>query len=118
MYHYIKKILLLAIIFIMPLKALATFEDGLEEASTATGLEAVSFEIILLAILDVASFGLGALGVLGFIISGLIYVTASGNEDQMQTAKKAMTYSIIGVAIGLLSFAIILLIEEISQGYL
>lgn len=53
----------------------------------------------------------GALGILGFIISGIIYLTSAGNEDRMGAAKRAMLYSIIGVIVGLVGFVIIQAID-------
>lgn len=49
----------------------------------------------------------GIFGVLGFVISGILYLTAAGDEDRMQLAKRAMYYSIIGVVVGLLGVVII-----------
>lgn len=49
----------------------------------------------------------GVIGILGFIISGILYLTAAGDEDRMQSAKRAMMYSIIGVVVGLVGFVII-----------
>lgn len=49
----------------------------------------------------------GFLGVIGFVISGILYLTAAGDEDQIDKAKKAMMYSIIGVVVALLGFIII-----------
>ena len=43
----------------------------------------------------------GILAVLAFIISGVIYLTAAGNTTQIEKAKKAMQWSIIGVVVGL-----------------
>lgn len=42
-----------------------------------------------------------SVGVIGFAISGILYLTAAGDEDQMKRAKQAMQYSIIGVIVGL-----------------
>ena len=49
----------------------------------------------------------GAIGILGFIISGVLYLTSAGNDERMELAKKAMLYSIIGVIVGLVGFVII-----------
>ncbi|MFA6383644.1 MAG: hypothetical protein WCX17_04470 [Parcubacteria group bacterium] len=49
----------------------------------------------------------GILGVIGFAIAGILYLTAAGDEDRIKTAKSAMTYSIIGVIIALLGLVII-----------
>jgi len=50
---------------------------------------------------------LGAVSIIAFIIAGIMYLTASGDETQAGKAKKAMTYSIIGVIVGLSGFVIL-----------
>jgi hypothetical protein len=50
---------------------------------------------------------LGFLGIIGFVIAGILYLTAAGDEDQIGKAKNAMMYSIIGVIVALLGFVII-----------
>lgn len=49
----------------------------------------------------------GFIGVIGFVISGIFYLTAAGDADQEKKAKKAMTMSIIGVIVGLMGLVII-----------
>ena len=49
---------------------------------------------------------LSAVALIGFIISGIMYLTAAGDETQAGKAKKAMLYSIIGVIVGLSGFVI------------
>lgn len=44
--------------------------------------------------------------VIGFVISGLLYLTAAGDDTQIGRAKKAMTFSIIGIIVGLSGFVI------------
>jgi len=43
----------------------------------------------------------GIVGVIGFAIAGILYLTAAGDEDRIGTAKNAMMYSIIGVIVAL-----------------
>ncbi|QQR78768.1 MAG: hypothetical protein IPJ68_00570 [Candidatus Moraniibacteriota bacterium] len=50
---------------------------------------------------------LGFIAVIGFVISGILYLTAAGNETQIEKAKSAMTYSIIGVIVALMGYVII-----------
>jgi hypothetical protein len=50
---------------------------------------------------------LEVISLIAFIISGILYLTASGDETQAEKAKKAMTYSIIGVIVGLSGFVIL-----------
>jgi len=59
----------------------------------------------------------GIIGILGFLISGIIYLTAAGDEDRMGYAKRAMQYSIIGVIVGLIGFVIIQAIDYALNTY-
>src|SRR5688572_29383108 len=49
----------------------------------------------------------GFIGIIGFVIAGILYLTAAGDEDRIEQAKKAMMYSIIGVIVALIGFVII-----------
>jgi len=49
----------------------------------------------------------GIVGVIGFAIAGILYLTAAGDEDRIATAKKAMTYSIIGVIVAIVGVVIL-----------
>ena len=49
----------------------------------------------------------GFIGIIGFVIAGILYLTAAGNETQIDTAKTAMLYSIVGVVVALIGFVII-----------
>lgn len=55
---------------------------------------------------------LGIFGVIGFVISGIFYLTAAGNEDQMKKGKNAMTWSIIGIVVGLMGYVIIQAVDK------
>lgn len=48
----------------------------------------------------------GLLGVIGFAIAGVLYLTAAGDEDRIKSAKSAMTYAIIGVVVALLGLVV------------
>lgn len=49
----------------------------------------------------------GIIAMIGFVISGIQYVVAAGDESTIESAKRNMTYSIIGVIVGLSGFIII-----------
>ncbi|NCA93791.1 MAG: hypothetical protein EOM84_01290 [Sphingobacteriia bacterium] len=55
---------------------------------------------------------LGFLGVIGFVIAGIIYLTSAGDDNRIGTAKKAMLYSIIGVIVGLMGYVIIKAVDS------
>jgi uncharacterized membrane protein len=43
----------------------------------------------------------GIVGVIGFAIAGILYLTAAGDDDRISKAKNAMLYSIVGVVVAL-----------------
>jgi hypothetical protein len=49
----------------------------------------------------------GSLALLFLIIAGLMYITSQGNEERIGAAKKTMIYSIVGLAIALVSYVIL-----------
>ncbi len=53
---------------------------------------------------------------LAIIYSGFLFVSARGNSEQIQTAKRALLYSVIGAAILLGSWAIAQLISDTVLG--
>lgn len=71
------------------------------------GLPAGSITGILLNILLWILRIFGIVGIIGFVISGILYLTAAGDEERMAYAKRAMQYSIIGVVVGLLGVVIL-----------
>ncbi len=59
---------------------------------------------------------LGLIAIISFVISGILYLTASGDERQLETAKRAMTYSIVGVVIALAGYIIVRAVDAALQG--
>ena len=49
----------------------------------------------------------GILAVIAFVIAGILYLTAAGDEDQIGRAKRTMTYAIVGVIVALLGVIIL-----------
>ena len=58
----------------------------------------------------------GVLALISFIISGIQYLTAAGNDDGMKTAKRNMTYSILGVVVALSGFVIVQAVDAALRG--
>ncbi len=53
----------------------------------------------------------GFFGVIGFVISGIQYLTAAGEERQIETAKRNMKWSLVGVIVALSGIVIIKAVE-------
>lgn len=73
----------------------------------AAGLPTGSIYGIIAATLSWLLGILGFIAVIGFVISGILYLTAAGNDSQIEKAKSAMTYSIVGVIVALMGYVII-----------
>jgi hypothetical protein len=58
----------------------------------------------------------GILGVIGFVIAGIIYLTAAGDTEQIDKGKKAMIYSIVGVIVALIGVVIIQAVQGMLGG--
>jgi len=58
----------------------------------------------------------GFIGIIGFVISGIMYLTAAGNEDQITKAKAAMKWSIVGVIVGLGGLVMVWAIDSALRG--
>lgn len=54
---------------------------------------------LLYIVINVLTMGVGVLGVLGIIISGIQYMTASGNEAQMAKSKKRIFEIVLGLVV-------------------
>lgn len=86
---------------------------GLDFASiAATGIpDSPSVKVVLVNIVKWMLEILGLLTFIAFIISGGQYLLASGDDKMIETAKKNMTYSIIGIIVALSGFVIIRAID-------
>lgn len=67
---------------------------------------------LLVGIINILLALVGILAVLFLIIGGFRYVTAAGNEEQAEAAKKTITNAILGLVIVILSFVVIRVIAE------
>lgn len=50
---------------------------------------------------------LASLSVLMIVVAGIMYITSGGDESRIGTAKKWLTYSIVGLIVALLSYVIV-----------
>ncbi len=58
---------------------------------------------------------LGILGIAGFVVAGIMYIVAAGDKDSIDRAKKVMTFSIIGVVVGLLGLVVVNTIDSVLR---
>jgi hypothetical protein len=80
------------------------------------GLPETTVETILDSLLDWLLGIMLILGVGAFVVAGIMYVTALGDEGRLKTAKSIMTWAAIGVAVGLMAYVIITTINDLISG--
>lgn len=84
---------------------------GISGSTTLTG----RFGLIESAIILLLGLAFG-LAVLFLIIGGFYYITSAGNEEQAEKGKKTLINAIIGIALIILSYAIVRVISNfVSQ---
>ncbi|TSD00466.1 MAG: Uncharacterized protein Athens071425_611 [Parcubacteria group bacterium Athens0714_25] len=98
---------------LLPALALAQFEAP---SGSDTGLPESSIYAIVQNIMYWLLGLVGIAGVIGFAISGIMYLTSAGDDDRMGTAKKAMIYSIIGVVVALVGLVALSAIQNMLGG--
>lgn len=86
--------------------ALINPSDSPSAITEATGGEGSIRRLVL----KIVNFFLGFLGILAVIMviyGGVTYVTAAGQDEAIGNAKKIILYSVVGIIVILLSFAIV-----------
>ena len=80
---------------------------GTGSDATNSGLPSASIYSIINTTMKWLLAILGFIAIIGFVIAGILYLTAAGNEKQIGTAKNAMTFSIVGVIVALVGYVIV-----------
>jgi len=58
----------------------------------------------------------GFLAVISFIIAGALYLTAQGDQNHIERAKKAFLFGIIGTVVGLIGLIVIRAVDYLLRG--
>jgi uncharacterized membrane protein YjgN (DUF898 family) len=116
----VKHIASLAVVFAIVVAPQAAFgltnaggwSNGLSNGQTG-GVSTQTPTTIITNIINYALAIIGFLGVLGFIISGIMYLVAAGDEGMAEKAKSNMVNSIIGVIVALLGYVVMAAISTL-----
>ncbi|NTW14765.1 MAG: hypothetical protein HGA38_00155 [Candidatus Moranbacteria bacterium] len=96
----------------LPSAALAQFgqvPSGSNYNSVAStgGLTTDNFGVILIRVMNWVLGILGIGAIISFVIAGIMYLTAGGDEGKTEKAKGMMTYAIIAVIVALVGYVVI-----------
>ncbi len=81
-----------------------------------TGLSGASITDILENLFSWLMGLFTTLAVMAFVVSGVQYLTAAGNQDLMESGKRNVQYSMLGVLVGLSGFVIVRAIAAALSG--
>jgi len=83
----------------------------------ASGLSGndVSFYDVIVTVMNWLLIVITVLAVIGFIISGVYFITAAGT-GRVEDAKHWLTYSIIGIIVALIGYIIVQLVDNLLKG--
>lgn len=81
-----------------------------------TGLSEAPVWIIIVNLMRWILGIFGFIAIIAFAISGIQYLTSAGNENAIETAKRNMKWSIVGVIVGLGGLVIIWAVDSVLRG--
>lgn len=105
----------ISIFFMLALVALPLLTHGQFLPPDGGGIgvaEDVTITGFLIRIIQILLAIAGLIAVLFLIVGGFRYITAGGNEETTEAAKKTITNSIIGIVVIILSFVIVRVISN------
>jgi len=106
--------LLALLVIAVPQITLAQFSiDASRADATSFGVSTSTPSDILKNVINYALAIVGFLGILGFVISGIMYLVSAGDEDLAKRGKTYMVYSIIGVIIALVGYVVMAAISSL-----
>jgi len=103
-----------AIFLLIPISALAQWSPS---NYGSTGLPQQNIYYIIRGVVWWTLSIFGFFAVIGFVISGIMYLTAAGDEERQKKAKKQMYWSITGVIVGLMGLVILYAVDRMLNVY-
>jgi membrane protein YqaA with SNARE-associated domain len=102
-----------AALTLLPSVALAQFDISVLEP---TELPNAPIANIIGSIMNWLLGILGFLAIIAFVISGILYLTSGGNQEQVERAKRSMVYAIVGVVVALMGLVVVKAVFALLSG--
>ncbi len=102
--------------FALILSSLLIFNQAIAASITinvSNPIATSDFSILLTNFLKWILSVAGALALLMLITGGVFYITSSGNDQRVETAKKMITWTLMGLVLILASYSIIVVIDQL-----
>lgn len=109
----LKAITLILASLILILAPYLVSADGWSVGNAPGNLPNVGLEQVILNITNWALAIVAFLAVLFLVWGGINYVTAAGNEEQVETAKRIIRYALLGLVVAGISYAAVKVIVDV-----
>ncbi len=83
-----------------------------EVANAGVISDAPNLAEVLLRVFNFSLAIAGIIAIIAAVLSGIIYLTASGNESRTEKAKKSFTYFMIGTVV---IFAVLIIVKTVAN---
>lgn len=91
-----------------PTSASAAAKDEINSALTKTNDgNTTDLRANITRVINLMLFLIGAVAVIMIIIGGIKYVASNGDQGSVQSAKNTIMYSVVGLVVAILAFAIV-----------
>lgn len=94
----------------------ATKTEALVIDPGSTGLSNKSLYEIVTTAMQWLLGAVGVLSVIAFAISGVLYLTAAGDDDRIKKAKSVMTTAITGVIVAMIGLIVVTAVNAFLKG--
>ena len=81
--------------------------------ATDVGLSNKSVTEILTKVVTWLLGIVGIIALISFIVAGIMYLVSAGSDKMVESAKKTMTYALVGIAVVLSSYVIVKAVDKI-----
>lgn len=96
----------------MPIVSHAATSFSIESVGSSIGLGNADLKTTVINILNLALGLLALVAVVMIIIGGFTWLTAGGNEEKVDKAKKIISAAVIGLIIVLLAWAVVIFVAK------
>lgn len=81
--------------------------DGNSESAVCASSKKDNASSTIKNLIDLSLYVIGIVAVIVIIISGFQFITASGDPAKVKTARNTLIYSVVGLAVAMLAWAIV-----------
>ncbi len=83
---------------------------------SSTGLSDMTVSEVLMSMLSWLLYITGTIGIIAFVVSGMMYLTSAGNDKMIENAKTYMVWSIVGIIVAFSGVIVLNAVANLFEG--